>query len=173
MRKHVSVERRTLSRLAVAVAVASLAAACSDATRFAGGGAALSPPAGIGRGGSARAVASLPATPRTAVHSQPLAPPAPRQAAVPFQTQPYTPPKIAAAAPSSPRQAAGPGGWTAQGGTPVMIAAGENLNVVANRYGVPASAILSANGLSSAAQVTGGRRFCGDEYETSFLDLES
>jgi murein DD-endopeptidase MepM/ murein hydrolase activator NlpD len=38
------------------------------------------------------------------------------------------------------------------------VAAGENLDVVANRYGVPASAILSANGLSSAAQVTAGRR---------------
>jgi murein DD-endopeptidase MepM/ murein hydrolase activator NlpD len=52
----------------------------------------------------------------------------------------------------------GPGGWTAQGGTFVTIGPGENINVIANRYGVPASAILSANKLSNASQAVPGRQ---------------
>jgi murein DD-endopeptidase MepM/ murein hydrolase activator NlpD len=52
----------------------------------------------------------------------------------------------------------GPGGWTANGGTVVVLGQGETLNTVANRYGVPASAILEASGLSKAAQATPGKR---------------
>jgi murein DD-endopeptidase MepM/ murein hydrolase activator NlpD len=49
----------------------------------------------------------------------------------------------------------------------VTVGAGENLNVLATRYGVPASAILSANGLSSAAQVSSGRRIVIPVYSAS------
>jgi murein DD-endopeptidase MepM/ murein hydrolase activator NlpD len=41
------------------------------------------------------------------------------------------------------------GGWSAQGGTPVTVAAGENVTTLSNRYGVPSDAIMKVNGLTS------------------------
>lgn len=55
----------------------------------------------------------------------------------------------------TPRSVAG---WSSAGGTPVVMASGENVNTLATRYGVPASAILATNGLSSASQLTPGSR---------------
>src|SRR6202042_735975 len=47
-------------------------------------------------------------------------------------------------------------GWTASGGSPIVVADGETLDTVSGRYGVPASALLATNGLSSASQVKSG-----------------
>ena len=47
-------------------------------------------------------------------------------------------------------------GWTASGGSPIVVAEGETLDTVSGRYGVPASALLAANGLSSASEVKSG-----------------
>jgi len=47
-------------------------------------------------------------------------------------------------------------GWTAAGGSPIVVADGETLDTVSGRYGVPASALLAANGLSSASEVKSG-----------------
>src|ERR1700728_1871832 len=47
-------------------------------------------------------------------------------------------------------------GWTAAGGSPIVVADGETLDTVSGRYGVPASALLSANGLSNASEVKSG-----------------
>src|SRR5271167_1922023 len=47
-------------------------------------------------------------------------------------------------------------GWTASGGSPIVVADGETLDTVSGRYGVPASALLAANGLSSASDVKSG-----------------
>ncbi len=49
-------------------------------------------------------------------------------------------------------------GWTAEGGTPVVLAHGETVDTLSQRYGVPSAAILSANRLSSASQATPGSR---------------
>ena len=49
-------------------------------------------------------------------------------------------------------------GWSAAGGSPIVVAEGDNLDGVSRRYGVPGPALLSANGFSSAAQVHGGVR---------------
>jgi murein DD-endopeptidase MepM/ murein hydrolase activator NlpD len=49
-------------------------------------------------------------------------------------------------------------GWTAQGGTPVVLAHGETIDTLSQRYGVPAAAIVSSNGLSSASQASPGSR---------------
>jgi murein DD-endopeptidase MepM/ murein hydrolase activator NlpD len=107
--------------------------------------------------------------PRVAVQSMPLPAPEP-QYQPPPQFQPQRAPaptyrlpspiaKTAALpAPRQPIAASGPAGWSAHGGTAVIVGPGENLNMIANRYGVPASAILSANRLTSAKQVTAGRR---------------
>ena len=37
-------------------------------------------------------------------------------------------------------------GWRAAGGSPIVVADGENLDAISRRYGVPASALLHANG---------------------------
>jgi murein DD-endopeptidase MepM/ murein hydrolase activator NlpD len=47
-------------------------------------------------------------------------------------------------------------GWTASGGSPIVVANGETLDTISGRYGVPAAALLSANGLSNASEVKGG-----------------
>src|SRR5277367_4254233 len=47
-------------------------------------------------------------------------------------------------------------GWTASGGSPIVVANGETLDTISGRYGVPASALLAANGLSSASEVRSG-----------------
>jgi murein DD-endopeptidase MepM/ murein hydrolase activator NlpD len=53
---------------------------------------------------------------------------------------------VAASAPVATR-ATGPvqPGWSAQGGTPVVLARGETLKMLSDRYGVPEAAIRSAN----------------------------
>lgn len=53
-------------------------------------------------------------------------------------------------------RASGPAGWTALGGTPIVVRQGENLTSIANRYNVPSSAILQANGLSRESDVAPG-----------------
>jgi murein DD-endopeptidase MepM/ murein hydrolase activator NlpD len=146
---------RQLSRFVILAALGGLAGGCSsDSMRFAGNPFS-NPFASKGDAGEPRMTGSIAPAPRTAVQSQPL--PAPRQAAAPTYA-PYSPPKPPSPATSSQAVTSGSGGWTAQGGTAVTIGAGENLNVVANRYGVPASAVLSANGLRNAAQVGPGQQ---------------
>ncbi|MCB1487609.1 MAG: peptidoglycan DD-metalloendopeptidase family protein [Bauldia sp.] len=48
-------------------------------------------------------------------------------------------------------------GWSAVGGQVVTVAAGESLDTLAIRYGVPSSEIARANGISSPAQIVPGR----------------
>jgi murein DD-endopeptidase MepM/ murein hydrolase activator NlpD len=58
-------------------------------------------------------------------------------------------------------------GWRAEGGSPVVVAEGENLDVVSRRYGVPPSALLKVNGFTSASQVHGGVRLIVPVYDAS------
>ena len=55
-------------------------------------------------------------------------------------------------------------GWTAVGGSPIVVANGETLDSLSGRYGVPAAALLSANGLSSPSEVRGGMRLVVPVY---------
>jgi murein DD-endopeptidase MepM/ murein hydrolase activator NlpD len=79
------------------------------------------------------------------------------------QSAPLAAPQQVAAAPlpapvstPAPARATGPAGWTALGGTPIVVRQGDTLTGLADRYNVPASAILSANGLARAADVQPG-----------------
>ncbi len=47
-------------------------------------------------------------------------------------------------------------GWTAAGGSPIVVGNGDTLDSLSSRYGVPSAALLSANGLSSASEVKSG-----------------
>jgi len=58
-------------------------------------------------------------------------------------------------------------GWSAVGGSPIVVAEGDNLDSLSRRYGVPASAMLKANGLNRAAEVHGGMRLVVPVYSAN------
>jgi murein DD-endopeptidase MepM/ murein hydrolase activator NlpD len=149
----------TLSRLVAIGLIGGVAGACSsDAMRFSGD--PFANPFSATKSAEPSATGALPDTPvtvpRSSVAAQPL-PPLPQtplrtSAAQPLYNQPPAA-RVSAVAPKP-----GNAGWTAYGGTPVTVAQGESLSTIANRYGVPAQAILQANGLSANSQVTAGRQ---------------
>jgi murein DD-endopeptidase MepM/ murein hydrolase activator NlpD len=57
-------------------------------------------------------------------------------------------------------------GWTPVGGSPVIVAEGDNLNGLSQRYGVPTAALMSANGLTSPSQIHGGMRLVVPVYNS-------
>jgi len=107
---------------------------------------------------SAPAAARDPATTGSIgrVASAPLSP-APAVASV--RSQPLPPPQSAVALRSAAPVAVGGNatGWSAQGGTPIVVAEGETLDALSSRYGVPRAALISANGLSSPTLAPGSR----------------
>ncbi|OYW61678.1 MAG: hypothetical protein B7Z40_18165, partial [Bosea sp. 12-68-7] len=48
-------------------------------------------------------------------------------------------------------------GWSAQGGSAIVLAQGETLDMISSRYGVPRAALMSTNGLSSPTVAPGTR----------------
>ncbi|RFB81029.1 peptidoglycan DD-metalloendopeptidase family protein [Methylovirgula sp. 4M-Z18] len=81
------------------------------------------------------------------------------------QAQPLPAPVQTSALPASAEttSAIGPqggsaAGWTAAGGSPIVVGQGESVNVLSQRYGVPTAALLQVNGFSSATQVKPGTR---------------
>ena len=90
------------------------------------------------------------------VSSAPLRPVA---SAPVVRAQPLPPPQSSVALSSPVPQAVsgGAAGWSAQGGTPVVLAQGETLDTISSRYGVPRAAIMSANGLNNANVAPGTR----------------
>lgn len=71
-------------------------------------------------------------------------------------------------APSAPAVSAPVGGsakgWSAVGGSPIVVGTGEGAESLSRRYGVPSSALLSANGLTSSSQVHAGMRLVVPVY---------
>jgi murein DD-endopeptidase MepM/ murein hydrolase activator NlpD len=154
--------RRAAPRLALVGFIGSVAAACSsDTMRFAES--PFSNPFGSSARTEPQTTAALPpvsAAPAGSVQSQPLAAPAP-VASAPLAPPSAQAPRAVAVAPAT--VPAGPAvpqqkGWTAQGGSTVILAAGETIKTLSNRYGVPESAIRGANGLGTASQPAPGTR---------------
>ncbi|GJE62562.1 peptidoglycan DD-metalloendopeptidase family protein [Methylobacterium trifolii] len=76
----------------------------------------------------------------------------------------------AAASPVTRVASTGAAGWSAQGGTSITVSQNDSLNQMSTRFGVPASAILSANGLTSASQITPGRQIVIPVYNASGMN---
>ena len=57
--------------------------------------------------------------------------------------------------------------WNWDGGTAIVVGAGETAETLGNKYGVPASAILQANGLRSSAEIRPGQRLVIPKYNYS------
>jgi murein DD-endopeptidase MepM/ murein hydrolase activator NlpD len=136
---------RAFPRLALAgLGLIFLAGCSSDVTRFSQSDSPFSNPF---------ASNTTTAAPTRGVASSPLAQSAPTSAAT------------RTASLSSPQAVGGSAaGWTAAGGSPIVVANGETLDTISGRYGVPASALLAANGLSSASEVKGGTRLVVPVY---------
>ena len=151
---------RALPRLALAgLGLALLSGCSSDVTRF-----SSSPsPFSANPFSNPFASKSADAAPTTAVTSAPLAKAAPGAA-----------PTASASAAMRPQPVGGSAvGWTAAGGSPVVVADGETLDTLSTRYGVPAAALLAANGLSNAAEVKGGMRIVVPVYHADGHGLAS
>jgi murein DD-endopeptidase MepM/ murein hydrolase activator NlpD len=59
------------------------------------------------------------------------------------------------------------GGWTSEGGVPVVVGQGESAESIATRYGVPTATLLSINGYANRSQVTPGSRLTIPVYHAS------
>jgi len=55
-------------------------------------------------------------------------------------------------------------GWTWEGGQPVTVGQGENIETISRKYGVPQSAILQANGITDTARIRPGQRLVIPRY---------
>src|SRR5215831_19401801 len=59
------------------------------------------------------------------------------------------------------------GNWTWDGGTAVTVAAGDSVETIARRYGVPASAIMQANNIAAPATLHPGQRLVIPRYAST------
>ncbi|SFL54281.1 peptidoglycan DD-metalloendopeptidase family protein [Methylobacterium pseudosasicola] len=159
---------RTLSRVALIGIIGGGAAACSsDASRLSNpfSNPFSSEPAATGslpEGGLKPAPAIRTGRIQSEALGAPGAAPRPAATAIPAPTP--------AAAPATRVASTGTPGWSAQGGTQITVSKNDSLNQMSNRFGVPASAILSANGLSNASQITPGRQIVIPVYNASGLN---
>jgi murein DD-endopeptidase MepM/ murein hydrolase activator NlpD len=171
---------RSVLRLTAAGAAAALLAGCSsDVSRLGSGpfgpadntptasigSRTLTPPEAISGAPAVAAASSgawgAPSTASSAIQSTPLAPPV---ASAAHSSAP-SPATVASAARTVGGGSFGP--WTTAGGTPVTVGAGESASVLAARYGVPMEALVRANGLSSASQVTPGTQLVVPIYNAA------
>lgn len=99
--------------------------------------------------------------PPAPIASAPLAPPAP-VATYSAPAPAYAPtPRPTYALRANPNSL---GGWSAEGGTPVIVAQGESADIIAQRYGVPVATLLSLNGYGPHAHLAPGSRLTIPTY---------
>src|SRR5262249_36502713 len=74
-----------------------------------------------------------------------------------YQAAAPVPPEITGSAP--PRKPASPSSpWSWEGGTAIIVAQGETIDVIAQRHNVPAAALVEANSLPPGAAIRPGQR---------------
>jgi murein DD-endopeptidase MepM/ murein hydrolase activator NlpD len=136
-----------------------VAACSSDASRF------HESPFGIGSDTTGSVAQGVPqGQPVGRVESRPLAP----QGAQAQPIQPAT--KLAAAAPAAGsvvRKPTAAGNWSWEGGKAITVGAGDTIDAIARRHGVPASVIIQANNIAPPATVYPGQRLVIPRYNAS------
>jgi murein DD-endopeptidase MepM/ murein hydrolase activator NlpD len=142
---------RAFPRLAVAgLGLALLSGCSSDVTRFS------SSPSPFSGNPFSNPFASktADAAPTPGVTAAPLAQTAPAAAGTRTASAEIKPQPVGGSA----------AGWSAVGGSPIVVADGESLDALSSRYGVPSAALLAANGLSSGSEVKAGMRIVVPVY---------
>jgi murein DD-endopeptidase MepM/ murein hydrolase activator NlpD len=156
---------RLVLRIALAGCLAGLLAGCADSER-------LSDPFSNPFHASARAVDPTPtasySTPAASIQARPLPAPADIRSTngptAAYTAPAHQSPSLAAAQrpandmTSSLARGQNVAGWTAEGGTPIVVAQGETAEIIARRYGIPPEALLRSNGFSASSQVRPGTR---------------
>ncbi|MCI4679547.1 peptidoglycan DD-metalloendopeptidase family protein [Rhodoblastus acidophilus] len=100
--------------------------------------------------------------PPAPIASAPLAPPS-QVASYPAPAPTYAPaPRPTYALRTNPNAI---GGWSADGGTPIVVAQGESAEILAQRYGVPVSTLLTLNGYAPRARLEPGSRLTIPVYQ--------
>jgi LysM repeat protein len=59
------------------------------------------------------------------------------------------------------------GNWSWEGGTAITVAAGDSVDTIARRYGVPTSAIMQANNIAAPATLHPGQRLVIPRYAST------
>lgn len=172
VKEHQVISSRVALRLMAAVGAAALMAGCADSSRLAD---PFSDPfTGLKKSVASRSVDQSPtgtiqqdlpsrSASLSPVETRPLA--APQQASInsspqPVAAQPAQAAQVISFHNSDPH-------WTANGGTPIVIAQGETAAAIANRYGVPTDALLKSNGFNSASQIQPGARIVIPVYRAT------
>jgi len=107
------------------------------------------------------------AAPTSSVASAPLAPPGPvSTASIPPAQAPYAPAPLNQVASSQPVGGSA-AGWSIVGGSPIVVAQGDDADSVSRRYGVPTAALIKSNGLASATQIHAGMHLVIPVYNAS------
>jgi murein DD-endopeptidase MepM/ murein hydrolase activator NlpD len=107
------------------------------------------------------------AAPTSNVASTPLAPPAAvSTASIPPAQAPYAPTPQNRVASSQPVGGSA-AGWSVVGGSPIVVAQGDDAESVSRRYGVPTSALIKSNGLTSGSQIHAGMHLVIPVYSAS------
>ena len=147
------VARRGAVRVALTGLIGVWLAGCSpDTDRFSQSYAPASDP--FGNPFASNAVPT--AAPTSSVASAPLAPPAPvSTASIPPAQAPYAPAPQAHVASSQPVGGSA-AGWSIVGGSPIVVAQGDDAESVSRRYGVPTAALIKSNGLTGGSQIHAG-----------------
>src|SRR6266705_585199 len=80
-----------------------------------------------------------------------------------YQPAPPVPPEVTGSA--APRKPASPSSpWSWEGGTAIIVAPGETIDVIAQRHGVPATVLIEANSLPPGAAIRPGQRLVIPRY---------
>lgn len=164
----------SLARIAIVAGVAGGAAGCStDTSRFMSADNSASPFHNPFDRSAPATTGTVPVNPAPRLQAAPLSSSVARQDLPPpvypngpaYGNGPSSAPQGYGAAPA-PSYAAGSAsvagkaapGWTAAGGTRITVKPGESVQTLSMRYGVPATAIMQANGLPSVAAVQPGQQ---------------
>ncbi len=163
---------RVVFRLVLAGFGASLLAGCADSGRFGGDdGDAFSNPFKTSSRVDRNATGTTNPAPYSSpgpsnsgpVQSRPLSSPGPGPAAN-YSAPAHESPRLAQSQGPSHSDMTGSvgrnsmAGWSATGGTPVVVANGETADTIANRYGIPREALVHTNGFASASEIRPGTR---------------
>jgi murein DD-endopeptidase MepM/ murein hydrolase activator NlpD len=65
------------------------------------------------------------------------------------------------------------GRWTWEGGIPVVVGSGDNIETISRKYGVPASAIMHSNGITDPSSIRPGHRLVIPRYVASDAGVET